>query len=524
MKALIYAILCVLSLSPASQASSLSDCTGVLRVFGDCSSWMSSCFVVGDGSWVVAPYRAVTETVGPKVDQTLRYPIFISAYTGKAYQCELKTCDKGLGIAVLKLPISGLPAVSLGKLDDFTKAAYGTFGQLTGDDPVGNSWPTDIYGIAAERKNGVTKYSVMEWSARQVFVTDVDKYKMMFLREISPERSVPNGSLIARESVVVGMYLDRLTLTGGKEDITYGRCSMSTEIARYLGDHGVDSSSLYDPPRPTVQRDANSSDAFQLQVSIYSMIGRGVAANAVSSAEALVKLLPQDAQAQMVLGLAYTAVGKFDEAIKAYDEAAKLNSVLPCLKMNRALALAGQNKIAEAEKELTQAAEEAPNDVRPVSALASFYMSDEKRLDDALTNAKKATQMATNSPAQRLLLAKILKLKKEYQASINTIGEAIKMAPDWTDAIYALGSTFEEAGDKKNAEKAYRLLVQKQPKSPAYLMTLASFLADTDRKDEALETLGKIRELNPPKDVLDAVQGLQDKIEGKQPKAQENAK
>ena len=50
-------------------------------------------------------------------------------------------------------------------------------------------------------------------------------------------------------------------------------------------------------------------------------------------------------------------------------------------------------------------------------------------------------------------------------------------------------------------------------------MALASFLADQGKKDEPLQLLGKVRDLNPPKPVLDAVQALQDKIEGKQPAA-----
>src|ERR1039457_7123773 len=121
MKAIvIIIILCVCA--SCGSAGSIADCTGLVRAFGDMTSWMSSSLVVGDGSWVVAPADAVTEKVGPKTDQTVRYPIFISSYTGLAYQCELKAVDKDLGIALLKLPISGLPAVTLGQSADFAKA------------------------------------------------------------------------------------------------------------------------------------------------------------------------------------------------------------------------------------------------------------------------------------------------------------------------------------------------------------------------------------------------------------------
>jgi len=123
--------------------------------------------------------------------------------------------------------------------------------------------------------------------------------------------------------------------------------------------------------------------------------------------------------------------------------------------------------------------------------------------------------MAPNSAAAELLVGKVEKSRKNYQAAVKAIGEAVKMAPEWGEAWYALGVTYEEAGDKANAEKAYRKLVEKQPKAPGSLMTLASFLADDGKKDEATELIDKVRALNPPKEVLDAAQTLQDKIEGK---------
>lgn len=142
-------------------------------------------------------------------------------------------------------------------------------------------------------------------------------------------------------------------------------------------------------------------------------------------------------------------------------------------------------------------------------------------MDKALTHAKKTVALSPSSPAARLLVAKIEKRRKNFQVSVNEIGEAIKMAPEWGEAWFALGSTFEEAGDKTNAEKAYRKLVEKQPQNPASLMSLASFLADQGKKDEPLEIIGKIRALTPapPKDVLDAVKALEDKIKGEKPAA-----
>lgn len=524
MRALFFALVIVAVTGVMVTAADLADCVGVVRVFGDMSSWTSSCFVVGDGSWVITTNDSITEAIGPDTFQTIRHPLFISAYTGQAYECELKTANKELNIAILKLPVTGLPAAPLAKIADFSKAVSGTLGQLSSGEIVGGTWPTDIFGIALSKSGSQPRLGVEQWSAKKAFITDVGKYKWAFISGVSPAAPVPNGSMLARNGIVMGVYVSKLVVTGGREDIVYGRCAMAPEIARFCGDAGISTETLYDPPSPTVSKPSGASEAFQLQAQIYTAIGASKPERALNTAAALVKLLPKDAQARMSLGVAQLGAGKAEEALKTFDEAGALDPRLPNLRCNRALGLVALKKTAEAEKELLKAEEEFPNDPRPVVALASFYLSDEKTLDKALSYAKKATILTPNSAAAELMVGKVEKSRKNYPAAIKAIGEAIKMAPVWGEAWYAMGATYEEAGDKINAEKAYRTLAEKQPKNPDSLITLASFLLDIGKKEEASETLNKIRALNPPKEVIDSVQKLQDKIDGKPDKTGENPK
>ncbi|MEN6357593.1 MAG: tetratricopeptide repeat protein [Armatimonadota bacterium] len=510
-RALIFVALITIALASCAFADSPADCAGVIRVFGDQSNWMSMCFMVGDGSWVVTTLDSISEKVGTTATHLIRYPVFVSAYTGAAYQCELKAYDKDLNIALLKLPISGFPAVTFAQSSDFSKAAMGTMGELMSGDPIGNRWPTDIYGVTREKSGDSYKLAVGSWSANKIFVTEIGKYYWAFLIDISPAQPIPNGSIVTRGPLVVGMYLNRMVITGGKDDQIFGRCSISTAIARWLGEHGVDSAMLYSSPSATVKRDADADTVFQLQARIYSMIGASKPDLAQSSAQSLVKLRPSDAQPHLVLGIALTGLGKFDEAISEFDAAAKIDPKLPTLRTNRALALLRQKKTDEAEKELIKAVEEAPGDVRPVAALADFYLADEKNYESSLTYAKKAVTMASDSPAAYLLLARVQKRQKNYQDSVDSIGKVLQMARDWPDAWYALGSTYEEAGDYEKAEKAYRTLVEKQPQNPDSLLTLASFLVDRGKKDEASEVIDKIRALNPSKEILESVQTIEKK-------------
>jgi len=518
MRAVVLALgLVVAAAACAPAAATLADCAGVVRVFGDMSSWMSSCFVIGDGSYVLTTCDSITEVISADTRQTIRFPLFISGYTGQAYHCETVASNKDLNIALLKLPISGLPAAPLAPFDAFAKAACGTMGQLSQGEAVGNKWPTTIYGITLDKSAKPPKLGVSQWNADKVFVTDIGEHKWMFVGSVSPPDAVPNGAMVARDSTVVGMYVNKLVVTGGGQDVTYGRCAMSPEIARFCGKSGIDTATLYEPPKPTIAKPNDADAAFQLCSRIYSQIGAGRPALALQPAAALAKARPEDAQAWMALGVAQLAADKAEEALKSFDEAMKLDAKLPMLRTNRAFALAALKKTSEAESELLKAVSEFPNDPRPVVAAAEFYLADEKTLDKALTYAKKAAIMSPSSAAAELLVGKVEKSRKKYQEAVNAIAEAVKMAPDWWEAWYALGSTYEAAGDKANAEKAYRVLVEKHPKNPDSYMTLASFLADEGRKSEAIELLDKLRALSPIKEVLDAAQELQDKIEGKKP-------
>lgn len=517
MRTLVFAFVLLTMIAACASAANFADCAGVVRAFADSSSWMSSCFVVGDGSWVVTTCRSVTETIGPDASQIVKYPLFISPYTGLAYQCEVKASNKEMDVALLKLPVSGLPSAPLAQISDFAKAASGTMGQLSSGDLAGNKWPTSAYGMTVTKSPKGARLVVDQWSAGRVFVCDMGKYKWAFISDIDPDTAIPNGSIVARDSAVAGMYINRLRVTGGKDEVVYGRCAMAPEIARFMGDSGVDTAVLYNPPKPTVQKSGDADAAFQLQVRIYSFMGQHLPALALDSATELVKMRPNDAQAQLALGQAQLAAGKFEESLKTFDKATALDGKLPNLRTSRALALVALKKNSEAETELLKAAQENSSDPRPVVALADFYLGSDKTLDKALNYAKQAVLMSPSSAAAQLLLGKAEKSNKDYSAAVLAIGEALKLSPDFTEAWYALGATYEAGGDLNLAEQAYRKLVEKQPKSPDALMALASFLADQGKKDEPLELIGKLRALNPPKEVLDLVQTLQDKIEGKKP-------
>lgn len=491
-------------------------CLGVVRVFADQSSWLSSCAVIGDGGYALTTWSAVNESVGKDKSQTVRNPVFISAYTSQAWQCEVMASNKDLNIAILKLPVKGLPALSLAQESAFSKAKEGTAGDLVNTDNLGNRWPTSIYGVTRSKASSGYKMSVGNWDAAKVMLAEMGKYKWMFLIDVTPEKPIPNGAVIVKDSSLVGLYTNKLTIDYGSETRAFGRCAMSTEIARYLRDNGIKTVELFTPPAPTAKRGQDAADAFQLQAKLYTALSNGKPESILENANALAKIFPNDPQVKMMQGIGLTGMGKFDDANKIFDEISKTDPKFSGLRVSKALALVGLKKKSEAESELLTAAKESPTDLRPLIALVDFYFGDEKSLDNALTCAKRVETLAPDSPAAHLLVAKVLKRKGSYYDAVQELAIVIRTAPEWAEAWYAIGSTYEAAGDKDNAENAYRKLYEKYPENPRAMMTLASFLVDQGKKDEPAAILGKIRALSlaPPKEFLDEVGKLEEKIKG----------
>lgn len=506
--------ICALLFIASQSMASVVDALGVVRVFGDTKSWMTCAFVIGDGSYVLTPYKAITENISETLDNVHSSPIFISAFTGKAYKTKLVATEKGLGVALLKLPVSGLPSSPLAELDVYGKAMYGSYGQLFQEEYVGNRWPAEAHGVTTAEIDGVRQYTIGNWSSLKVFVTDIDKYQFAFLSSISPEKPIPNGALVSKDNVVIGMNIDKLTFTGGRVNYVYTRVAMSHELIEFVTKHGVTKASLISPPTPTASGMTGGGDNFTNQLSMYALLGQGKSGDALKYADLLIADGVKNAMTYAAKGDGELANKKYDAAIAAYNEAYAFDNAMEEVYIGKSKVYMALGKSDDAENELKIGLAKLPDSSEIPSALMALHVERGDELDSALMYAQVALKNAPNSLLKRLSVAKIYKLQTEYQLAINTIGDAIKMSPDWTDGLYFLASTFEEAGDLNNAERGYKLLIQRAPNNPVYLLVWASFLNDTDRKEDAKKVIETVKTLSPTGSAFETMKELEKKING----------
>jgi tetratricopeptide (TPR) repeat protein len=513
----------VMSAAETSTSPSYSDAMVAVFVFGNTGGWMADGFAVGDGQYIVTTGDVVSEVIPAGTDASgkpaststklqAKYVIVVSPWTGDAYRAEVKTpIDSARNLAILKLPMAGLPSAPLAGSDKFQQEMQSTIGELFSGGQVGRRWETSLVALTS---GSTSKLSLKEWTARNAAFAESKSVNWLFISKIEPQDLAPRASMVWRKDAVVGLYNGKLAIGEGDKAPTYGQCLISPEIIRALGKAGINADSLKKVPAPTIKQDSMARQGLQLTWATLTNVILGKSTEALKTAQSLHDLRPESATANLLLGVAQTGNGKFDDAVKTLDKAIKLDADVPGGYSARGAALAAQGKPKEAEADLRKAVDKSPGDSKPLLALAGLVASDKTRVSESAEIAAKAVQVDPQNPWARLALGVYLKTVGHYDQAITEIKEALKIAPNWGQAKAALGATYEAKGDLAGAEKLYRELSEAEPKNPDALFTLASFLADHDKKSEAREIVTKILGMEKlPAGLQAAVEKLQKKLE-----------
>ena len=134
-----------------------------------------------------------------------------------------------------------------------------------------------------------------------------------------------------------------------------------------------------------------------------------------------VKKSPNDPKSRVQLGYAYFLDENYDEAIKQYKTAKSLDKNYFDAYLNLSIVYDKQDKI-----------------------------------DDALQNAIKATQISPKDYKGHLLKGRAYRKLKMYEEANKALNEADRLNEGTTDTIYEIGLVAEDQGKKKEAEAIYK--------------------------------------------------------------------
>jgi len=143
--------------------------------------------------------------------------------------------------------------------------------------------------------------------------------------------------------------------------------------------------------------------------------------SAMGRLKTVIELDPNMARAYDTLGLCYDYLGRFDDAVANFNRAIELNRLQakpsPWPNVDLANSLIALNRLPEAEKNLRAA------------------VGYDQRL-----------------PQAHFQLGRVLEMQGRYQDALDSLKEAVTLAPDYADPHYLLGRIYHRLGDEPQSK------------------------------------------------------------------------
>lgn len=192
---------------------------------------------------------------------------------------------------------------------------------------------------------------------------------------------------------------------------------------------------------------------------------------------------PNAMAARNNLGLEYLAMGRYDDAIREFDQAAAIRKN-PLTQANRAAALVAKGSLDEALVEYQKALDVDPALPDALYGIGNIYQK-RGELQKAAEQYRR-TLAADPSYANALnnLGAVYIQLQ-EWDAAIETLQSAINKRPDFIASYLNLAGVYMQRGMKADAEAMYRHAVERGSTDADALAYLATFAYERGSIDEA---------------------------------------
>ena len=174
------------------------------------------------------------------------------------------------------------------------------------------------------------------------------------------------------------------------------------------------------------------------------------------------KLMPDDAEAHLNLGVALKNAGQLDQAVTGYQ---------------RALAL--KSNYAEAHSNLGNA------------------LKDLGRLDEAVASYRRALKIKPDSADTHNNLGITLKGLGQLNDAVASYRRAVALKPDFSLAYYNLGNAQKDLGQLDDAVSSYRRAIEIKPDFAGAHNNLGGVLKDLGQLEAALASYRRAVELKP---------------------------
>ncbi|APR83142.1 TPR repeat protein [Minicystis rosea] len=201
---------------------------------------------------------------------------------------------------------------------------------------------------------------------------------------------------------------------------------------------------------------------------------------------------PDDVDAWLALGAAYTSIAHLGDAAAALERAVDHDGTRIDARLAHARALVDLGRLDEAAASLEEAARQAPDDARVLCDLGVLRY-DQRRLDEAANLLSQAVALAPRHARSRYALGVVHEARRDLGAAVAAYRAAITIDPKLTDARRTLADALASLGEHEAAAAELDALLGLDPgdaKAAQNLAVLRRALADMERR----RLLGKGRD------------------------------
>jgi tetratricopeptide (TPR) repeat protein len=167
-----------------------------------------------------------------------------------------------------------------------------------------------------------------------------------------------------------------------------------------------------------------------------------------------IRLDPNRADSWYSKGVALYDMGKYDDSLKAYEEAIRLNPNHADAWYNKGIDLGIQGKYDEAIQAFDKAI-----DINPQDADAWYYkglaLDDQGRYDEAIKAFNESIRLDPNDADAWYYKGIVLGIQGRYDEAIQAFDKAIDINPQDADAWYYKGVALDNQGKSVEASMAY---------------------------------------------------------------------
>jgi tetratricopeptide (TPR) repeat protein len=154
-------------------------------------------------------------------------------------------------------------------------------------------------------------------------------------------------------------------------------------------------------------------------------------------------------------------------------------------------------KLADAEKDYTEAAKQAPNDPRVHIALGNLYVFEHKP-DQAQLEFMKVIELDPANPAAHVALGNLYLDQQQFSLAEEQYRAACALAPSRASYRLQLADALRRQNKLPQAEAEIRTAIGLEPQNAQAHLALANLLkSETGREAEAQAEMDRVRALDP---------------------------